>query len=174
MRSVIVIALGLSLAAFGCGGGGPDPQPEIIPGNENPTDGGMEMPEATEEPTEVAEDDAEEYNYDPIGKRDPFKSLVVEELTNRPKPKTPLQQYDIDQLKVVGIIWGISNPKAMIQAPDGKGYVVGKGTPIGKGRGKVTRITQREVVISEEYRDFEGKLLVNETALKIKPEETNL
>lgn len=172
MRYSIVIALGLVLAAVGCGGGNDQPtEPEIIPGNEN---AGMEMPTTTEVAEATPEEEPEEYNYDPIGKRDPFKSLVVEELTNRPKPKTPLQQFDIDQLTVVGIIWGISNPKAMIQAPDGKGYVVGKGTPIGKGRGKVTRITQREVVISEEYRDFEGKLLVNETALKIKPEETNL
>lgn len=170
--------LALGLAATACGGGEPAPvtPPSIpaggvVPGAGAPPVAAVATATPTPEPEETA---VTEYNYDPIGKRDPFRSLVVEELQNRPKPKTPLQQYDLDQLKIVGIIWGISNPKAMVQTPDGKGFVVSKGTPIGKGRGKVTRITQKEVVVSEEYRDFEGKLLVNETALRIKEEEQPL
>jgi type IV pilus assembly protein PilP len=123
--------------------------------------------EATPEPT-PEEEPVVEYNYDPIGKRDPFRSLVVAELQPSATPLTELQRYDLDQLKVVGIIYGIASPRAMIQTPDGKGHVAKKGTPIGKGRGRVTRITQREVVVAEEYRDLDGRLLVNETALMIK------
>ena len=44
---------------------------------------------------------------------------------------------------------------------------VGKGTLVGKNWGKVSRITQDEVIISEEYRDFEGKLIVHEIPLKM-------
>ena len=45
--------------------------------------------------------------------------------------------------------------------------MVQKGTLLGKNWGKVSRITQDEVIISEEYRDFEGKLIVHEIPLKM-------
>lgn len=124
-------------------------------------------PTATPEETE-----AEEYNYNPIGKRDPFRSFLADELApDTRKVVTPLQRYDLDQLKIIGIIWGISSPRAMVTSPDGKGYVVQKGTLIGKNWGKVSRITQDEVIISEEYRDFEGKLIVTEVPLKLPKDE---
>lgn len=114
----------------------------------------------------------EEYNYNPIGKRDPFRSFLADELApDTRKVVTPLQRYDLDQLKIIGIIWGISSPRAMVTSPDGKGYVVQKGTLIGKNWGKVSRITQDEVIISEEYRDFEGKLIVTEVPLKLPKDE---
>ncbi len=113
-------------------------------------------------------DEAEEYTYNPIGKRDPFKSFLAEEIApGTQKALTPLQRFDIDQMGLIGIIWGISTPRAMVTTPDGKGYVVQKGTLVGKNWGKVSRITQDEVIVSEEYRDFEGKLIVHEIPLKM-------
>lgn len=123
---------------------------------------------ATPTATPTPDDEAEEYTYNPIGKRDPFKSFLAEEVApGTQKALTPLQRYDIDQLAVIGIIWGISTPRAMVTTPDGKGYVVQKGTLVGKNWGKVSRITQDEVIVSEEYRDFEGKLIVHEIPLKM-------
>ncbi|HVO31246.1 MAG TPA: pilus assembly protein PilP [bacterium] len=128
------------------------------------------VPTATPTPTP---DDSEEYTYNPIGKRDPFKSFLAEEIApGSQKALTPLQRYDIDQLNVIGIIWGISTPRAMVTTPDAKGYVVQKGTLVGKNWGKVSRITQDEVIVSEEYRDFEGKLIVHEIPLKM-PKDAN-
>ena len=120
-------------------------------------------PTATATPEEF-----EEYTYNPIGKRDPFKSFLAEEIApGQQKIVTPLQRFDIDQLGLIGIIWGISTPRAMVVTPDGKGFVVQKGTLVGKNWGKVSRITQDEVIISEEFRDFEGKLIVHEIPLKM-------
>ena len=129
--------------------------------------------DATPTPTATPEEAAtEEYNYNPIGKRDPFRSFLADELApDTRKVVTPLQRYDLDQLQIIGIIWGISSPRAMVTSPDGKGYVVQKGTLIGKNWGKVSRITQDEVIISEEYRDFEGKLIVTEVPLKLPKDE---
>jgi len=107
------------------------------------------------------------YTYDPIGKRDPFRRYVPRGL-DQAVSLSPLEQFDVDQLKVIGVVWGISSPRAMVIAPDGKGYVVGKGVSVGKGRGKVSRITQEGVVVAEEYRDFEGNLLVSETVLTVR------
>ena len=125
---------------------------------------------ATAAPTATPEE-TDEYTYNPIGKRDPFKSFLAEEIApGSLKTLTPLQRFDIDQMGLIGIIWGISTPRAMVTTPDGKGYVVQKGTLVGKQWGKVSRITQDEVIISEEYRDFEGKLIVHEIPLKMKKE----
>ena len=168
IRAVAVLSLSAALAA--CAGGGD----EVIV--EQPAGGGGSSAAAvaaTATPTPTPEETpSEESSYNPIGKRDPFKSFLAEELApGQQRALTPLQRYDIDQMQLIGIIWGISAPRAMVITPDGKGYVVQKGTLIGKNWGKVSRITQDEVIISEEFRDFEGKLIVHEIPLKMpKPE----
>lgn len=163
----------LAAAIAACSGGGD----EVVVEQPAQTTGGgaaAVAATATPTPTPTPEEESEESSYNPIGKRDPFKSFLAEELApGQQKALTPLQRYDIDQMSLIGIIWGISTPRAMVITPDGKGYVVQKGTLIGKNWGKVSRITQDEVIISEEFRDFEGKLIVHEIPLKMpKPEAT--
>lgn len=116
-----------------------------------------------------SEDERLAYSYNPIGKRDPFRSFIEKESTGpeKPAPETPLQKYEIDQYKLVGVIWGVSNPVAMVEDPEGMGYFLTKDTLIGRNWGKVVRITPSEVIVAEEYRDFEGKLIVNEIPLKM-------
>jgi type IV pilus assembly protein PilP len=112
------------------------------------------------------------YSYNPIGKRDPFEVFALTDTVRPDVPLTPLQRFSIDQLKLVGIIWGISNPRAMVEDPGGKGHVLKRGTLIGRNWGKVSRIKQDEVIIAEEYRDIDGRLVVNEISLKLpKPKE---
>lgn len=160
LRSLSLIALVAMVAA--CGG---DDVGVVV--EEGPKTGGAKPVIATPTATPTPEE-FEEYTYNPIGKRDPFKSFLAEEIApGQQKIVTPLQRYDIDQLGLIGIIWGISTPRAMVVTPDGKGFVVQKGTLVGKNWGKVSRITQDEVIISEEFRDFEGKLIVHEIPLKM-------
>lgn len=102
------------------------------------------------------------YIYDPTGRRDPFKPygtglsqlpLPVEDPNSAiiPPPVNlePLQFYDIGQLKVVGIIWEVSNPKAMIRDPLGKLHLVRKETKVGRNNGFVAVIREGEIVIVE-------------------------
>lgn len=164
---VVLVAAGLLTA---CGG---DDAPVVTrqkaaDAKTAPVAGQSAAPVATAVTAATPEAVDDEYNYNPIGKRDPFRSFIADELApDTRRVVTPLQRYDLDQMQVIGIIWGISAPRAMITTPDGKGYVVQKGTLIGKNWGKVSRITQDEVIISEEYRDFEGKLIVTEVPLKL-------
>jgi type IV pilus assembly protein PilP len=174
VRKLALVALCSVGLLTACGG---DDGPIVVQGG-TPAAGGPagatgNPAEATPTPTATPEEAvAEEYNYNPIGKRDPFRSFLADELApDTRKVVTPLQRYDLDQLRIIGIIWGISSPRAMVTSPDGKGYVVQKGTLIGKNWGKVSRITQDEVIISEEYRDFEGKLIVTEVPLKLPKDE---
>lgn len=108
------------------------------------------------------EEPEEEYTYNPIGKRDPFRSFLS--LGNRgpdPIPRTPLQKYEIDQYQLVGIVWGVERPRALVEDPAGVGHVMEIGTYIGKNWGKVTQITPTQVMVTEEYQTIDGELVVN-------------
>jgi len=110
------------------------------------------------------------YVYTPIGKRDPFKSyfqMMLPETEKKGRPLGPLQKYEIGQLKLVAIVWGISNPRAMVETPDDKGYVIKRGTLVGKNWGKVTEIKRNKVVISEHYRAVDGRLIVNKISMRL-------
>jgi len=101
--------------------------------------------------------------YDPTGLRDPFEPFIkLEEKKPVPKafvPRTPLQGYPADQLKLVGVVWGgdDTKAKALIEDPQGKGYAVGVGTLVGDRGGKVVRILPDRIVIEERFTDLFGE-----------------
>jgi type IV pilus assembly protein PilP len=69
--------------------------------------------------------------------RDPFRSygtLFVEEAKSRVKSQRQvlLDQYSVDELKLVGIVTRIQPAKAMLVDPSGKGHVVHRGQLIGR------------------------------------------
>lgn len=101
-----------------------------------------------------------EFVYNPSGKRDPFVPLFT---VRRPVPEeevplTPLQQFDLSQFRLIGVIVGKGDPRAMVEAPGGKPYLVGKGMKIGKNNGVVTKIDSKEVEVKESYFDFSGTM----------------
>ncbi len=113
------------------------------------------------------------YLYSPVGKRDPFKSYFTsfkkKAVTFTP---TPLQKYELDRLKIVGIITGISSPRAMVEDPDGQSYIIRQGALIGKNYGKVKLIRSSEVVVHEEYRDFTGKKVITSFFMKMNKDDS--
>ncbi len=117
------------------------------------------------------------FEYSAVGKRDPFWSFYKEE--SRPGagktelPSSPLQMFEIDQLKLVAVIFGVAQPKAMVEAPDGKGYIVQLGTLVGKNFGRVARISHNEVVVTEEFRDGKGAKGVNTIHLTLEKDKEN-
>ncbi len=99
--------------------------------------------------------------YDPAGRRDPFESLVAVKKTPGQiveVPKTPLQSYELGQLRLIGVILGKGQPRAMVVAPDGKSYILTKGIKIGKNEGVVKDITNEAVKIEEQYVEFTGEV----------------
>jgi type IV pilus assembly protein PilP len=108
------------------------------------------------------------YMYDPKGKMDPFRSVFVAQQRGREGgriridaderrrniPLTPLQKVAVSQLKVVGIIMAPTGNKALVQDPEGKGYVITKGTYVGSNFGQVKRILKDRIVVEEEVEDF--------------------
>jgi len=106
--------------------------------------------------------------YDPSRHRDPFRgpNLVAPEGV----AQTPLERYQIGQLKLVGVIWETEVPRAMVEDSIGLGYIVTPGTAIGSSGGVVRRIEPRRVLIEERVADFYGEKQPREVVMEL-PEE---
>ena len=111
------------------------------------------------------------YTYNPFGKRDPFKSFLLERTRGVGPAKDPLLSYQLTQFKLTGIVWGITNPKAIVVDGGGRGHVISRGTRIGRNKGRVTRILKDRVVVSEQFRDPLGKLIISKYEMKLKKDE---
>jgi type IV pilus assembly protein PilP len=168
-RNKIVYGLAPILTAFlllvaGCGGGTP---PSSLPQK-----GKVSSIEKTKsEPVKVADKKEPEkkeetgYTYNPVGKADPFKPFIqispARNLSRR-TPLTPLQKYEISQLKLVAVISTPEGNTALVEDSAGKGYIIKKGTEIGKNEGKVTKILKDKVIVEEIYQDMWGQTKISE------------
>lgn len=119
-------------------------------------------------PTKKAEQ-AERPRYSSAGKRDPFRPLSLKpKASQRARENlSPLERYEIGQLKLVGIIWGIKEPRAMVEDATGLGYILKVGTPIGPNEGRVKAIKPDEIVIEESVVDFYGARKSQEISMKL-------
>jgi len=139
-----LIALAAVAVSAGCKDG--EPKPKKTKAVASKTAAGAD----TEEKAEAAP----EFRYDPEGKPDPFKSYV-RQLTaiQEADLSSPLQRFDLSQLAVTGIVWAAERPRALIEDPTGKGYVVQTGAAIGKNRGRIVHIGDNRVTVKETYVD---------------------
>src|SRR4030042_1687602 len=83
---------------------------------------------------------------------------------------TPLERINLGQVKLVALIWNIHNPRAMVEDAGGKGYIIAKGTPIGKSKGIVTQITSAGGMIKEKDETPAGKVGPRAVTLKLYPD----
>ncbi len=126
------------------------------------------------DPNLVGVDSDETYLYDPTNKRDPFvpyKEAVVEFIPEVIQRQTEnleaLQMFEIDELKVVGILWGTSNPKALIKDPVGQVHTVVRLQKIGKNNGYVEAIREGAVIAVEDALE-NGKVIKAVKVLSIR------
>jgi len=165
---ILAASAALLLTASGCfgGGGGGGPQPTGASGGAEAA-GGEARTEREAKPE--VKTSKTEYSYNPIGKRDPFRSFTSIEVV-RPDSivASELQNWELDQLDLVAILWGTEQPVAMVEDPKGKGHVIRHGDLIGKKWGKVTQIKSDEVIVTEEFRDpIENRPITNEFSMKL-------
>jgi type IV pilus assembly protein PilP len=107
--------------------------------------------------------------------RDPFRPFILDlrETGKLSEPQTPLQRYDLGQLTVVGILWEVSLPRAMVEDSIGMGYIVTVGTPIGRRSGVVKAIEPDRVVVDERVIDFYGQEQVAEVVMELPSDKGN-
>jgi type IV pilus assembly protein PilP len=113
------------------------------------------------------------YNYNPLGKRDPFRS-PIEEIQARPEGNSgctePLCQWDLDQLKLVAVVTGDANPLAMVEDPQTRGYIIRRGSKVGKQGGQVTQILRDSLTVTEYFSSPDGKRNPNAVTMRLKPD----
>ncbi|WP_353684112.1 pilus assembly protein PilP [Thermodesulfovibrio sp. 3907-1M] len=88
------------------------------------------------------------YNYDAQQLRDPFAPLIVKREA-RKKGASPLETYEIEELKLTGIAKDKKGSLALLQAPDGRFYIVRENDRIGYSGGKVIKILNDSIEIRE-------------------------
>lgn len=163
----IVVSMLCMFFLASCGGSSP---PSSVP----PKGTSQAVQKKKVEPTKGAEKKEPEkmgeaeYTYNASDKPDPFKPFIQitsAKENSRTLPLTPLQKYEVSQLKLVAIIIAREGNIALVEDSAGKGYFLKKGTEIGKNDGKVKTILKDKVVIEESYEDIFGQKKKNEISL---------
>lgn len=118
------------LMLAGCGDG-------TTPSSMPPKKKDLSIAKKVEEPAKEAEikeaekKEEESYTYNPTGKPDPFKSFIQFtplRSSLRKTPLTPLERYEITQLKLVAVISAPEGNIGLVEDSAGKGYFL-KGEP---------------------------------------------
>jgi Tfp pilus assembly protein PilP len=110
--------------------------------------------------------------YDPSIHRDPFRPPnLTSAVADTGGPKTPLEGYEIGQLKLVGIVRDAGMVRAMVEDSAGLGYIVTSGTPIGSSGGIVRTIETRRVLIDETTTNFYGEKQAKEVVMELPQED---
>lgn len=103
--------------------------------------------------------------------RDPFRPMTlrtkVDSNTRKRENLSPLERFELSQLKLVGIVWDVKDSRAMVEDTGGLGYVIKVGTPIGSNDGKVKAIHRNEVVVEEFYSDDYGARKKRDVGMKL-------
>jgi len=83
--------------------------------------------------------------YEARGRRDPFRPLITPRVeTAKSRPKTGLAALDLKELKLAGIVWERRGFYALVEAPNGAGYVVRVNDTVGEDA-RVAKITPEAV-----------------------------
>lgn len=167
INNIIPIILIIFLVFAGCGEKKPEkklPAKQPVAKVEAPKE--EVKPEAPKPPEEG-------FTYIPRGRRDPFKSLILP-TKEKAKPGDelpPLQRIDSADLKLTAIIWGQEGYFAMVETPDGKGFVIREGSIVGLNRGVVKKITSRNLTIEEKIKTYLGDARIREVNLELRKRE---
>ena len=105
--------------------------------------------------------------YDPIGRRDPFRPPQARTMAAAGGDRSPLQRYEIGQLKLVAVIYDTSSPRAVVEDEAGLGYIVKLGTEIGVNGGIVRGIDRGRILVEEQSVDFFGETHSSEVILEM-------
>lgn len=173
MKRVLLVFVALAALAWACGG----PPPAA------PAAGGA----TAAKPKAAAAADAGvseivsvvPYLYNPIGKRDPFRSPEERQagpgmIDKDSVCNEPLCGFDLDQLQLVAVVSGDANPVAMVEDGQKVGYLVHRNSRMGKQGGKVTQIQRDCVVVTEYFQTPDGKVNPNRVNLCIKNDKSTV
>jgi Tfp pilus assembly protein PilP len=165
LKSLLVAFILVFMPLAGCKGKTSSPKPAAV--KPKPA---VSVPAVSAKEELKAE--KEVYAYEQKGRRDPFMSLVqvTKEKPKRMAGKRPVENFDVDEIKLVAILWDNKQYYALITLPDKKSYTIRKGMTLGLYGGKVEDITKDKVLIREHVKDYRGQPKTKDTILKLRKE----
>ena len=130
-----------------------------------PKAAGTKGPDVKAVETKVADlKTAPAYKFNPVGKPDPFKPFIDQEISakkkrekTQPLPIFPLQRAGTDQFRLVGIAGDESSKIAIVTDLKGKFYPLYLGTAIGLNSGRVVGILPDRVIVEEKIKEGDAK-----------------
>lgn len=110
----------------------------------------------------------EPFIYDVANRRDPFLAFAefIPQDEGPVRALTPAQRYALEELRLVGVMWDVRDPKAMFMDPDNEVLVLGRDESIGNRNGYVAAIREGEVVVVEAIRK-RGDIIYRTRVLRI-------
>ncbi len=119
-------------------------------------------------PNEIGDDP---FRYDPTGKRDPFMPFDFSAKPRNPGATTPLEQYDLGQLRLTAVLEDPTRgATGIVEDQAGKGFNVRIGTKMGLNSGVVVSIEKDRLKILETEKDLTGKETQRIVEVKIQAE----
>lgn len=120
----------------------------------------------------------EPFLYVPGGRRDPFRpqETIVErpasKVSSGPMPdfnrrKEELESYSLDTLRMVGTLEQEGEIWGLVQTKDGTIHRVRKGNYMGLNYGRIVRISEDKIELSELLQDGAGGYVENAAALSL-------
>lgn len=109
------------------------------------------------------------YTYEPRGRPDPFQPLITPEMEGK-GGKKGREGLAVSDLKLTGIIWDKKEYVALVEAPDGLGYVLKVNDRIGASS-RVARISSDSVIFEVKEKPYLPGSRVREVVLTLKKEE---
>lgn len=113
------------------------------------------------------------FTYNAFDLPDPFDPVKLQmakrqNAANAPdfkRPRELLENYDLDKLKMVGLLKRNNITYALIRTPENSIYRVQPGNFIGPNFGQIKRISDTELVLSETVEDLNGEWVQRETSM---------
>lgn len=103
------------------------------------------------------------------GTRDLFKAISIARGPNNENGGTPLESFELGQMRLVGIIWGTTRPWVLIRTPDNVEHRASINTPVGKNAGRIISVLADQVVVLEKFYDYRGELQQEKYTLRLNP-----
>ena len=111
----------------------------------------------------------EPFIYDPRNRKDPFRPYIEVSPSEQGEiqgPLLPLQRFDLNEIRLMGIIWDVEEPKAMFLDPSKTMHIIGRNERIGRNNGYLAVIREGEVVVVEATRK-EDEIIYTTTVMKM-------
>jgi type IV pilus assembly protein PilP len=94
----------------------------------------------------------EPFIYDEVNRRDPFLAYGVAAPTGEteaPRILAPIQKFPLSDFRLVGVLWDVKTPKAMVVTSNNELFIVERDQSIGIDNGYVAAIRESEIVVVE-------------------------